>query len=276
MASKSGAVILPTFAADVAIDALRKHEEKGLALVSNRPIGEAQMYAWTESGREILVRSVGSESRFVGSFYNAGANRWPKNDSPQAWDDAHAETVKYQIELLRGVIEILRLELEAKPTVMVSSPKTGAKSRKVFVVHGHDSGTKEMVARFLERLDLEPIILHEQADEGRTIIEKFADHSDVAYAVVLLTADDRGGARDATFDKQSFRARQNVILEFGYFLAKLGRKGVRALFEEGVEMPSDFSGVLYTPLDRDGAWRMNLAKEIKAAGIDIDLNKAVD
>ncbi|MHB8382052.1 MAG: TIR domain-containing protein [Candidatus Binataceae bacterium] len=276
MAKKWGTPASPTIAADKAIAALRQHEEKGFGLLSKRPINKAQMYGWTEAGKELLIKCVGSESGFVQSFYTAAANSWPKNDSPEAWDDVYAETINYQAELLRNAIEILQIESAAQPVAAAPAGGASTKARAVFVVHGHDSGTKETVARFLEHLDLKAIILHEQADKGRTIIEKFADHSDVVYAIVLLTADDRGGTRDTPHDKQSFRARQNVILEFGYFLAKLGRKGVRALYQEGVEIPSDYSGVLCTVLDNEGAWRINLAREIKAAGIEIDLNNAVD
>jgi predicted nucleotide-binding protein len=124
-------------------------------------------------------------------------------------------------------------------------------------------------------LDLNLIILHEQPNKGRTIIEKFQDYSDVAFAIVLLTADDRGGIADSQYDSQSLRARQNVIFELGYFIGKLGRNRVCALYSEGVEIPSDYSGVLFIKFDEAGAWRLAVAKEIKAAGIDIDMNKAL-
>jgi predicted nucleotide-binding protein len=148
-------------------------------------------------------------------------------------------------------------------------------NRKVFVVHGHDEALRETVARFLERLGLFPIILHEQPNRGRTIIEKFTDYSDVCFAVVLLTADDRGGSKEAPIESYQPRARQNVILELGFFLGKLGRDNVCALYERGVEIPSDFHGVLFIEADNAGAWRLNVAREIKASGVEIDLNRAV-
>src|ERR1035438_6975181 len=76
----------------------------------------------------------------------------------------------------------------AAPSAVAVPPLT----KKVFVVHGHDDEAKEKVARFLERLKLEPIILHEQPNEGRTVIEKFEVFADVGFAVVLLTPDDVG------------------------------------------------------------------------------------
>jgi len=148
-------------------------------------------------------------------------------------------------------------------------------SRAIFVVHGRNDELKETVARFLAQLDLKPIILHEQPSAGRTVIEKFEAHSDARFAVVLLTPDDLGRlATDATGELQP-RARQNVIFEWGFFVAKLGRRNVCALYAEGVELPSDLNGVVYVELDRKGAWKMLLARELKAGGIDVDLNRAI-
>jgi len=142
--------------------------------------------------------------------------------------------------------------------------------KRVFVVHGRDTEAKELVARFLERLGLEPIILHEQPNSGRTVIEKFEVHADVGFAVVLLTPDDVGGL--ATDQKNlNGRARQNVILELGYFIGKLTRRRVCALYKNGVEIPSDYQGVLYLEFDVAGAWRTKLAQELVEAGFGINL-----
>jgi predicted nucleotide-binding protein len=142
------------------------------------------------------------------------------------------------------------------------------------VVHGWNEAAKEKVARFLEKIHLHPVILHEQPNRGRTIIEKFEDYSDVAFAVVLLTPDDMGGPENSS-ESQKPRARQNVILELGYFLGLLGRARVTALYEGKVEIPSDYSGVLFIPLDGAGAWKLELAKEMKVAGLVVDLNDAI-
>lgn len=142
---------------------------------------------------------------------------------------------------------------------------------EVFVVHGHDHAAKETVARYLEsKLGLRAIILHEQANRNRTVIEKLEKHSDVQFAVVILTPDDWGCPKDdAKLAKP--RARQNVIFELGYFIGKLGRDKVCALYTGDVEWPSDYHGVLYLSLDQE-SWRTDLAREIKAAGLQIDLN----
>ena len=146
-----------------------------------------------------------------------------------------------------------------------------ANTRRVFVVHGHDGEAKETLARFLEKLGLAPVILHEQPSQGRTIIEKFeVSSSDVAFAVVLLTPDDLGCANSKGTELRP-RARQNVILELGYFMGRLGRTRVCALHKGGIELPSDYQGVIYIELDSAGAWRAKLAQEFVGAKLPIDL-----
>jgi predicted nucleotide-binding protein len=127
----------------------------------------------------------------------------------------------------------------------------------------------------LESLGLKVTILHEQANGGRTVIEKFEAHAeDAAFAVVLLTPDDEGYLASKPEENKP-RARQNVILELGFFLGALGRTNVCALHKGNVELPSDINGVLYVPLDEGEAWKFRLAKELRAAGIDVDMNKIV-
>lgn len=142
-------------------------------------------------------------------------------------------------------------------------------SKKIFIVHGHDEGARESVARFLERIGFEPIILHEQANRGRTVIEKVEAHGDVGFAVVLLTPDDEGCAKNGKIEP---RARQNVLLELGYFIGRLGRDHVCALKRGELEVPSDFAGVVWDPMDSGNGWKQALARELKAAGHPIDWN----
>jgi predicted nucleotide-binding protein len=148
-----------------------------------------------------------------------------------------------------------------------------AKSNRIFIVHGHDVAARESVARFVMKLNLDPIILHEQANQGRTVIEKVEAHSDAGFAIVLLTPDDEGRAQGAEVLEP--RARQNVLLELGYFIAKLGRSNVCALRRRKVEIPSDFAGVVWTDMDEAGAWRTQLGKELQAAGYRIDWNQVM-
>jgi len=106
---------------------------------------------------------------------------------------------------------------------------------------------------------------------GATLIEKLEAHAGVQFAIVLATADDVG--RKARADQQQARARQNVIFELGFFVGRLGRNKVVVLLEPGIEIPSDFHGVAYHELDTRGAWKLALAKELKAAGLDVDFNR---
>lgn len=150
---------------------------------------------------------------------------------------------------------------------------TSMKSKKIFIVHGHDVEARESLARFIAHIGLEPIILHEQANRGRTVIEKVEALSDVSFAVILLTPDDVGRANGE--DNLEPRARQNVLLELGYFYGRLGRPNVCALMKGDVFVPSDFAGVVWEQMDAKGAWKMAIARELKAAGHEIDWNKVM-
>ena len=148
---------------------------------------------------------------------------------------------------------------------------------KIFIVHGHDEEMKQAVARTVENIDLKPIILHEQPNKGRTIIEKFEDYSDVNFAIVLLSPDDIAYPKDKTPEDKEFRARQNVIFELGFFVGKLGREHVFILYREehNFEFPSDYSGICYTPYDSKGQWRFDLVGELKSCSYDVDVNKLI-
>ncbi|HHR6443370.1 TPA: TIR domain-containing protein [Providencia alcalifaciens] len=145
-------------------------------------------------------------------------------------------------------------------------------SKKVFIVHGHDEGSREKVARFLERIGLEAIILHEQANRGRTVIEKVIEYGNVGFAVVLLTPDDEGCVKGGMLEP---RARQNVLLELGFFIGRLGRDKVCALKKGAVEIPSDFAGVVWEHMDDNNGWKQSLSRELDAAGYTIDWNKVM-
>jgi hypothetical protein len=154
---------------------------------------------------------------------------------------------------------------------------TTTTTNKAFIVHGHDDEMKQAVARTLSLLGLVPIILHEQPNEGKTIIEKFEKHADVGFAIILLSPDDMAYPYGTTPKSAKARARQNVILELGYFAAKLGRARVFPLYRDGanLELPSDIAGVIYNVYDAPGRWRLDLVRELKASEYDVDANKLV-
>ena len=140
-------------------------------------------------------------------------------------------------------------------------------------MHGHARAIRHEVVRVLERgTGREVIVLHEQPNAGRTIVEKFEDHAaDASFAVALLTADDQGGVR--TGSDVHLRGRQNVVFELGFFFGKLGRQRVAVLLEENVEKPSDIDGLVYITLDEAGAWKQALARELETAGISVDRSR---
>ncbi len=142
--------------------------------------------------------------------------------------------------------------------------------RKVFIVHGRDNEAKQEVARFVSDLGLQPIILHEQASSGMTIIEKIERYTNEAdFALVLYTACDQGrGVHESTVDPRN-RARQNVVFEHGYLMAKLGRENVCALVKGEIETPNDISGVVYVGLDPFGGWKNSVITELRACGYSV-------
>ncbi len=144
-------------------------------------------------------------------------------------------------------------------------------SQQVFIVHGRNGEIKESVARLITQLGLKPIILHEQVNSGKTLIEKFEHHSNVGFAIVLLTDDDLGKAKDAA--DLNKRARQNVVFEMGFFFGKLNRSRVVTLYAKDIELPSDLNGLVYIELDSAGAWKLKMAKELKQAGYNVDFSK---
>jgi hypothetical protein len=180
---------------------------------------------------------------------------------------------------IRPLFEYLEVRLfDSEPeTIPVKVSGLATVNRMdVFVVHGHDEATKQTVARFLERLGLNPIILHEQSNRGRTIIEKFEDHAEVQFAVVILTPDDLGRPATEPEAALKFRARQNVIFEMGYFIGRIGRERVFPLKLGNVDIRSDYSGVAYTEMDARGGWKGELVRELKGAGFTVDANRAFE
>jgi len=153
------------------------------------------------------------------------------------------------------------------------SKEHARKCNRVFIVHGHDELLKTQAARFVEKLGFDAVILHEQASRGKTIIEKIEAYTDVDFAIVLYTADDKGNKKpEADAGQLNERARQNVIFEHGYLIARLGRDKVVPLVSGCIELPSDISGIVYVS-DKD--WQINIAKEMKGVGYLVDFNRLI-
>ncbi|EGR3416427.1 TPA: nucleotide-binding protein [Vibrio parahaemolyticus] len=189
----------------------------------------------------------------------------------QAWQND--DNVKAIFKLANEISQLdddsfkkLLPQLEVKT---VTSSKAKFDNQKVFIVHGRENETKIEVARFIEKLGFEAIVLHEQASGGKTIIEKIESYTDVGFAVVLYTPDDVGALAAEQQDLRN-RARQNVVFEHGYLMAKIGRDRVAPLVKGNIELPNDISGVVYVSNEN---WQVDLAKELSSAGYNVDFNK---
>ncbi len=183
-----------------------------------------------------------------------------------------ADDIDSHINSLESILESIDLYQVTESNN--SDFEFSSKSRnQVFIVHGHDNEVKQEVARFIEKLGFEPIILHEQASSSRTIIEKIEEYSNVGFGVILYTPCDVGATQSESDNLQG-RARQNVVFEHGYLIGKLGRKNVCALVKGELEKPNDISGIVYTSMN-NGNWQIDFAKELKASGYDVDMNKVV-
>lgn len=239
----------------------------------------AQYYSWSEYNTDLLRRlfttgEYADEYSFYIGFAVAGGSSLSQEI------EEHFENIKSKIRRLSSILERLDLVdeepgvalMRERPVLTQPARRNGPESRKIFVVHGRDEEMKQTVARLLTQLGFEPVILSEQPNGGRTIIEKFEQEADVRFAVVLLSPDDEGRLKGSELKLQD-RARQNVVLELGYFVGKLGRGNVCALKRGDLELPSDIVGVAYTSFEAGEAWKLSLAQELRAAGLEVDLNR---
>ena len=218
--------------------------------------------AWKTEAERFLVKKFGEDSFEYRDFLKVvfKPNMWSSNQELVG-------ACKNGLIATKLVFETYLSEIDSEEVPAIKEMTFNTPTR-VFIVHGHDGGLKQADARIIEKQDIEAIILSEKANKGRTIIEKFEDYSDVGGAICLFTADDLGKAKNDATDNT--RARQNVVLETGYFMGKLGRDHVVILADKGIEMPSDLSGVVYTDTAN---WQFDLLKELSAMGYKVDLNK---
>lgn len=179
---------------------------------------------------------------------------------------AHATLLSF----IDGILAVVAEDLgEPDAQLTETASKLG---RNVFIVHGHDHALKEEAARLLERLELNPVILHEQPNRGETVIEKFERNAgDAGFAIVLLTPDDLGCEKARHPEGAHPRGRQNVVFELGWFAGRLGRASVAVVYSHGVELPTDLGGIVW--IAATGHWKLDVAKELRAAGFSIDLNR---
>ena len=233
---------------------------------------EKEYHSWVDYYKELLKQAFDiKENDYLRDFENAGIYVWMGTEDVM-------EVYRMLIGEQKAVLERLITKLpllpktdtgtESKKAIGLKAPSTN----KVFIVHGHDSNVRNEAELLVKQLDLDPVVLFKKPNMGDTIIEKlFRESNDAAFAIVLYTKCDEGKAVEETDYKP--RARQNVVFEHGLMCGLLGRNKVVALVEDGVEVPGDLSGVVYIPLDSAKRWQFDLAREMKAVGLPIDLNK---
>lgn len=234
---------------------------------------KSEFSVWTDYNSEYLKQAFNNPNNEyrktyedAGYFYFGllGSNKDPIQEK-KAIISAKVETLKKLVaktELLKSSI----------PTLSHATSKPTFAMNEVFIVHGHDEAAKIKTARFIEKLGFKPIILHEQASASKTVIEKIETYSDVGFGIVLYTPCDIG-AKNEDNPKLKTRARQNVVFEHGFLIGKIGRGNVCALVKGEIETPNDISGVVYIKMDDEDAWHLKLAKELRNAGYDVNMNK---
>lgn len=254
-------ILLPK---DAARELIRQRMSEGEAL-KQAVIRNSDADGWANKVQHSVGRILGDDPDWVAKFLHRSGTVVIGNAGRNAIlaQEAVGKTLLKLQSLLDIIEEESELPVEKRPAVL-------ARSNRIFVVHGHDEYAREAVASFLRLIGFEPIILHEQANRGRTVIEKVEAHGDVGFAVVLLTPDDLGrSTKEADLEP---RARQNVLLELGYFIGRLNRENVCALKRGEVAIPSDFAGVVYHDFDQAGAWKMALGRELEEADYAVDWN----
>ena len=225
--------------------------------------------AWKTKAERFLIKTYGSESyeirefrkyHFTLSIYALGTPLYE-----------FAEACAKDLEKVKAVFLTYLEEMqEAQDENESDNPPRPTILSSVFIVHGHDEGIKQAVARLIEKQGINAVILHEQPNKGATIIEKVEANSNVGAAICLFTADDVGRAK--TEKQEQMRSRQNVVFEAGFFMGKLGRDHVILMAERGLELPSDLKGVVYTD---STSWKFDVLRELKIMGYEIDLNKSL-
>lgn len=212
--------------------------------------------AWKSQSKNFIHKYFGENSTFYNEY--------------ETYENARGMTTnKIKFENLFSLF--LSIEYDLKELKSTESKINNSKSNKIFIVHGHDELAISQVSELLRKLGLEPIVLKDQVSQSSTVIEKIEKYTtNIGFGIILYTECDWGGKER---DKLKRRARQNVILEHGYLMAKLGRENTVALIKGTVETPGDISGVVYTQMDPHNAWQYKLVDELKASGYKISKDK---
>lgn len=236
---------------------------------------------WRRSTQVAIRYTFGENSQHIKDFNRIHYIPFilSEGTSEHTFHKAYADGLRRASAVLRSMIDEIEEYWDDDVQPSASDTHAGAEQSavgtRVFVAHGRDDGVKQMVARFIGNLGLDPVILQEQPNEGRTIIEKLEESAQsVAYAIILCTPDDLGGlVTDADAGALQPRMRQNVVFELGFFTGAIGRSRVCLLAKGDFEMLSNYAGVTYTKWDDAGGWQIKLAQDLRKAGLPVDLNR---
>lgn len=235
-------------------------------------------YSWSDYNSEFLKQAFNKENNEYKKSYDSENSSYFGVIGGTISLTQEIQELKGDINNCLGNLKNLRqktalLKSVKEDTEVTKTEKSSVLDKsQVFIVHGHDDAAKTKTARFIEKLGLKPIILHEQASGSKTVIEKIEAYSNVGFGIVLYTPCDIG-AKDENNPNYKKRARQNVVFEHGFLIGKIGRENVCALVKGEIETPNDISGVVYVKMDEDDAWHLKIARELRNSGYDIDLNK---
>ncbi|MEZ8102854.1 TIR domain-containing protein [Vibrio bivalvicida] len=228
-------------------------------------------YVSQEHNDDLRTRCLDIANRLLSGSYSLQGNPNVRNRQTQASFESNVNKMSSGQRVQRSIVtnqQPATLQSISKPLPSSQQVVQPSELQTVFIVHGHDDVLRLEVENFIRTVGLKPIVLMNQASGGSTIIEKIEEYGEADYAIVLYTPCDEGRKKGA--QELSGRARQNVVFEHGYFIARLGRKKVSAIVKAGVEIQNDIQGVVYISAELD--WRTHLLREFKKANLAFDAN----
>jgi predicted nucleotide-binding protein len=305
---------LSTVSAASVIIHLSIQKNKGERLLKSDFLSKEESQEWIRVAREIFIRAFGSNPEFIDSIVPGGVQKAfegfktasilekerrknistvldnieslleqlneesSKSGAPQRDEIQEPEESEQSTEDLTPAEEKVDLAINLEAAQMGIHERAGnmekAGGRKVLIIHGQDEEKATAVADFLTKLDLDPILTYDQSSKGMNLIAEFETNPEIVFAITLLTGDDFGYSHGKPEELKP-RPTQNVIFDLGYLVGRMNQNLVCALHEEGLDLPSKYQGKVFIPFDADGLWRLLIARNMKLAGVDIDLNKAI-
>jgi len=229
------------------------------------------MQAMENCMEQVLLR--GSPKRELPKEAKDAKNTEPQG-LPQIPEEPPPQQEKKDLaKELSAALPVLGESTSQETSQRVDSMKK-TNERKVLVIPGPDEDRKKAVVFFLKKLDLEPLLVEGADGQGTDLSEKYEMYPEAAFAVTLLTGDDMGFPKGKP-EKPKPRPPQDVIFELGFLMGLLHLQSGCVLYEEGLDLPSGCRGIGLIPYDAGGLWKLLLARAMKMAKVDVDLNKAV-